>query len=375
MHICHITSAAFPPEEGIGNHIYNISKELIARGHEVTILTRGSWKKTQSDIFDGIQVIKVRFLPIYPFYIHIHGFFVNKIFRSLELQIDIVHIHSPLSPIINTSLPIIATLHTPMLVNSRFIEVDNLRSKATKIMGKFVSYPLEMKLLKRADLVTTVADSVVQELAEYGLNPNEIRVTGNGVDDRLFVPTKKRNMERYILYSGRLGYRKGLFDLVECGTIISNKYPDVSFIIPGKGPLANMLKERVNELGLGNIFKFLGYVERNELIRLYQNATVFIMPSHYESGPLVLVEAMACGVAVVATPVGIVPNLVKHLENGLIIPKKSPEKMAEALSLLLDDEKLRIKLGENARKTVESGWTWDLIAEKLEKCYQSIINL
>ena len=74
MRICMVMSIPFPPEEGIGYHVYNLSKKLIEKGHKVTIITRGSWNKTLREYIDGIEVIKPRFIPIYPFYLHLHEF-------------------------------------------------------------------------------------------------------------------------------------------------------------------------------------------------------------------------------------------------------------------------------------------------------------
>ena len=373
MHICIIMSTPFPPEEGIGNHVYGISAKLIERGHEVTVITRSSSLRSQTDHIDGIDVFRAPFIPVYPFYIHVHGIFINRIFKRLESKFDIVHLHTPLVPLIKTSLPIVTTVHTPMLTDTRFIDVDNLRARIERLMGRFVSYPIELKLLKRADMITTVANSVVQELKAYGLDSNEVRVIENGVDEKIFTPAKNTAESRYILYTGRLGYRKGLFDLVECGKYICERYSDISFVIPGKGLLRGKLLERVKEQGLEGRFKFLGFVEKEELIRLYQNATVYVMPSHYESGPITLLEAMACGAPVISTPVGIAPQLIKNDENGLLVSTNAPEKMAEAVGRLLEDEKLRVKLGINARKTIETGYTWDSVVNKVEKCYQSVI--
>ena len=75
MRICVITSAKLPPEEGIGNYIYNMSKEFIRKGHNVTVITRGSLNKTQKDHFEDIELYKVPFVLLYPFHVHIHGFF------------------------------------------------------------------------------------------------------------------------------------------------------------------------------------------------------------------------------------------------------------------------------------------------------------
>ena len=84
MNICIILSTPIPPEEGIGNYVYNLSKELIKNGHKVTIITRGKFGKTIYEKIDGIQVIKPSYIPLYPFYMKFHGLFLNKVFKSIE---------------------------------------------------------------------------------------------------------------------------------------------------------------------------------------------------------------------------------------------------------------------------------------------------
>ncbi len=76
MKICMVMSTPFPPKEGIGYYTYNLSKQLMKKGHEVVVITRGSWKKTQRDVFDGIEIIRTPFIPIYPFYLQLHKIFV-----------------------------------------------------------------------------------------------------------------------------------------------------------------------------------------------------------------------------------------------------------------------------------------------------------
>jgi len=375
MHICNVISVPFPPEEGIGHYVYGLSTNLIKKGHKVTIITRGSCDKTQREVMEDMEVIRVPFIPIYPIYIHVHGLFVNKMFKSLESQIDIVHIHSPLSPFIKTSLPLMATIHTPMLIDTRFHETTDPRSMIERFMGRFVSYYIELKLLKRADMITTVSNSVAQELGEYGIDPNEITVMANGVDEKIFAPSKNKTEDEYILYTGRLAYRKGLFDLIECGKYICEKYPHVYFVIPGKGILLDKLQKRVEEIGLKDRFKFLGFVDHRRLIQLYQNATVYVMPSHYEGLPTVLLEAMSCGLPVVATAVSGNLDVLSSGKNGVLIPPKSPRKMAETISMLLDDSKMREELGRNARKRIEECYAWDVISNKFLECYESLVGV
>jgi glycosyltransferase involved in cell wall biosynthesis len=375
MKICMLISTPFPPMEGIGYYTYNLSKKLIEKGHEVIVITRGNWKKTQRQVIEGIDVIRVPFVPIYPFYLKIHGIFVNKVLKSLESQIDIVHIHMPLSPLAKTSHPIITTVHTPMLTDFRQVKIKSIFSLFSKISARVISYPLEKKLIQTSDVVTTVSKSVTKELREFYLDSKTINVVENGVDEKFFYPKKEKSEKKikYGMFAGRIDREKGLFDLVECGKYIFKEKPDFYFIIAGKGRDLNKLKNKTKKAGFQEKFIFLGQVDKENLVKLYQDATLFIFPSYHEGLPSVVLEAMSCGLPIIATDVRGNRDLIYHKENGIIIPAGEPKKMAEAINMLLEDEKLREYLGKNARNTIIKKYTWDIAANKMLKCYESLL--
>jgi glycosyltransferase involved in cell wall biosynthesis len=376
MKICMILSVPFPPNEGIGYYTYNLSKKLLEKGHEVVVITRGSFKKTQTEIFDSIEIIRAPYVPIYPFYLKIHGIFVNKVLKSLESNIDLVHIHTPLSPFVKTSLPIITTVHTPMLTDYRQVEIKSIYSLLSKISARFISYPLEKKLIQSSDVITTVTKSVAQELKEFYFDSKSINVVENGVDEKIFYPKKEKSEKsiKYAMFVGRIDREKGLFDLVECGRYICKERPELYFIIAGKGRDLNKLIKKIKNAGLQDRFIFLGQVNKDNLVKLYQNATLFILPSYHEGLPSVVLEAMSCSLPVIVTDVRGNRDLITQGENGIIIPPKEPKKIAEAINMLLGDKKLRQYLGENARNTIIKNYTWDIIANKMLNCYESLIG-
>ena len=134
MKICMVLAVPFPPVEGIGSYTYHLSKKLIEKGHEVVVITRGSWRRLEREFVEGIEVIKVPFVPIYPFYLKIHGRFVNKAFKSLESDIDLIHFHSPLPPLINTTCSKVTTVHTPMLTDYRFVKLESIYSMTSRFL-------------------------------------------------------------------------------------------------------------------------------------------------------------------------------------------------------------------------------------------------
>ena len=374
MKICMVISTPFPPKEGIGYYTYSLSKKLIEKGHEVIVITRGTWNKTQRQVIEGIDVIRVPFVPIYPFYLKIHGIFVNKVLKSLESQIDIVHIHTPLPPLVKTSLPIITTVHTPMLTDYRQVKVKSIFSLFSKISARFISYPLEKKLIQSSDVITTVSKSVAQELREFYLDSKSINEVENGVDEKFFYPKKEKSEKsiKYGMFVGRIDREKGIFDLVECGRYLCKERSEFYFIIAGKGRDLKKLKNKTKKAGIQDKFIFLGQVDKENLVKLYQDATLFIFPSYHEGLPTVILEAMSCGLPIIATDVRGNRDLISAGENGILVPPRSPRKIAEAITTLIDDETLRKRLGKNARETIENRYTWNAVSNKFLKCYESL---
>lgn len=372
MRIAMLISTPFPPEEGIGYYVYNLSKKLIERGHEVTVITRGGYSNVEHFHLDGIEVYKPQFLPVYPFHVHIHKLFVERFFKKLNKEFDIIHIHSPLSPYLNylKGIPTILTVHTSLLEDIRHYQVHNLSAMGQKLTTYVAGYPLMMKLIKHSNVVTTVSSAVAKEIQEYyGRTPI---VVGNAVDERKFYPSDDRVGE-YVLYVGRLDYRKGLIDLIKAAQILKDNIRTIKILIVGTGPLYEYIRAIIRKNDLNNI-ELTGYVPWKRLLWLYRNAEIFVFPSHYEGLPTVVLEAMACGLPVVASDISAHRDVIINGYNGLLSKKGSPDSIAENILTLIENEKLQRKLGKNARKTIEEKFTWDKIGKKFERIYRQTIS-
>jgi len=366
----------FPPEPGgISYYVYNLSKKLTEKGHKVTVITRGSIANSlMEETIDNVRVIHAPFFPVYPLHLWIHGIFVNRLVKLLESEFDIVHLHSPIVPVIKTSLPKITTVHTPMKIDAEHHEIIDFYSLAERLQCSVFYPPEESKLFKASKSLTAVSFSVANELKTYGLDPKKITVLGNGVDERTFTPLySRKSNEQYVLFTGVLRARKGLSDLLECAEYVCALYPGVRFIICGTGPFYGNLDREVQRRRMNENFILLGHVKRDRLIWLYQNATVHCVPSHYEGLPTVLLEAMSCGIPVVATDVGGNKEAITTGVNGFLVPPKAPKVMGKTILRLLKDAELRTRVGKAARRTIEEHYTWDKIADKTLLCYEKVL--
>jgi hypothetical protein len=120
-----------------------------------------------------VEIYRLPYIPLYPFHIAIHGFFVNKLLKQIENQYDVLHIHSPLTPVVKTNLPIICTIHTSLIEDAKNLEVVDVKSIGIKILTRLVSYPLVLKLISKSKLVTTVSYSVKDEIKKYYSSSNK----------------------------------------------------------------------------------------------------------------------------------------------------------------------------------------------------------
>jgi len=144
--------------------------------------------------------------------------------------------------------------------------------------------------------------------------------------------------------------------------------------IVGDGPEKQYLQTLINRKKLQNVH-LIGYLTGQDLIEFYYRADVFVAPSVWEE-PMgfTILEAMASKTPVIATRRGGIPMLVKHGYNGLFVKVRNSKEIASACNKLLEDDELRKKLGENARKTVEEKFTWKQIAQKFNRLYKKLAN-
>ncbi len=188
--------------------------------------------------------------------------------------------------------------------------------------------------------------------------------------------------DRVILFVGRIEPLKGIDTLIQAMTCLDIPIEErpVLAIIGGdpNGDEENLtaemarLQNLVQELSKSEMIIFLGKRGQDTLPYYYSAAEVLVMPSHYESFGMVALEAMACGTPVVASQVGGLAFLVKDGETGFHVPDQDPEALCEKLNILLKDEALKNKMGENAAKYAQT-YAWEHIAHQITAVYHQLL--
>jgi glycosyltransferase involved in cell wall biosynthesis len=379
MRVCLLTSAPFPPGEGLGYHVWNLARQLTRRGHRVSIITRGRMARTTREEREGVTIWRPPFAPIYPFHVHLHGYYVNRLLRQMAGEFDVVNAHTPLPPAIRTSLPLVTTFHSPMRSDTARTVAGGLHGLLVRLQTP-ISQGIETALVRRSQRVSAVAGWVAEELRPYGVDPDQVVVTGNGMEDA-FLESSALPLPResFILSVGRLQVGKGVEELIEAARLVEGTRPGVGlrYVIVGDGPLRANLEEQARRAGLSDCVQFVGQIgadQRPALAALYRRAGMFVLSSHHEGMPTVLLEAMAAGAPVISTAVGGALEVIRDGENGLLTPARAPHALADAILRLAEDEALAARLGCAGRESVRRRYSWDAVSEQYLACYRQAIN-
>lgn len=210
---------------------------------------------------------------------------------------------------------------------------------------------------------------------------SEIEQISGGVDTDFFCPSIKEkeiiNSQQYItvLFLGWIIKEKGILDLLESIYILTQKKGVKYIRLRLVGPVYMDSTELVNVIeryGISEYVEIVGPINSKDLIRNeFNSADIFVFPSLYEGFPVALLEAVSSGLPCVGTEVGGIPDILINEENGLIVPPKSPEKLADALSLLIGNEEMRIRMGNYSRKHALKNYTYSSCLQS----YKSILGI
>lgn len=258
---------------------------------------------------------------------------------------------------------------TPYIVSLRGGDVPGFRPYDFRRYHQLIG-PMLRVIWKNASAV--VANSRgLRELAHDFDSTVEIPVIPNGVNVQNYVPADRTWTPARLLSVGRVVHQKGLDLGLEALAGLKDLAWDWS--IAGDGPQTTRLHERVNQLGLEERVRFLGWQERDQLAVRYQEANLFLFPSRHEGMPNAMLEAMASGLPTVATRVAGSEELVQDGVTGKLVRSEDVPALKESLRQLISDPELRKRMGLAARQRVERDYSWESAAEEYLKILQRTI--
>lgn len=372
----------FPPlGGGAGNVSAYLARHVVNQGVKVAVLTSYFKGLPRYEVLEGYVVHRVPVLRsrVYKCSIYeMFSFVANSIIPSWRLarhfQPDLVHIHSgfPTGPLgywlkMTLGIPYIMTLHggeVPGFLPDEVGTLQDILAPATRIVWN------------AASSVVAVSEGL-RDLSLLSLPSVDIEVIPNGVDCQYFTPPetcREQTGPMRLLFVGRVVRQKGLCYLLDALAEIKAKgSTNWHLKIVGDGPLRPALEQQAAELGLSDQVEFTGWLPFEHVPEEMRAADLFVLPSIVEGMPLVLLQAMACGMPVIATQVPGSVDLVDPGRNGLLVPSKDPLVLAGALASLLGNPGLCEEMGRCSRE-IALTMDWSEIAKAYYALYQNVLS-
>jgi glycosyltransferase involved in cell wall biosynthesis len=274
--------------------------------------------------------------------------------------------------------PLLTTLHHPITVD-RELALAHASSLWQSITQRrwFGFLGMQVRVARTLPAVVTVSQNSRQDIAAFlGVPPERMTVVPVGVDHTVFRPFPDVTPlpGRIMVTSSSDVPMKGLVPLLEAVAKLRTER-DVELTVIGRPSEGGRVDRAITRLGLGDAVRCVSGISDEELARLYGQAQVAVVPSLYEGFSLPAIEAMSCGVAVVATTGGALPEVVgTDGETGLLVPPDDPGALAMAIARLLDDPVLRARLGAAGRERVVHRFTWQVTAAGTAGCYRAVLE-
>jgi len=351
--------------------VHEFAKRLHRSGAKVFVLTIVHSKNDRRlEVRDGIPIIRIKARP---FLLPLNPFRLLNIIRVFS-KADIVHVHAidmfgAFSVLVTKLImkPVVVTVHRADVLPSNSLIWNILRIVAFRI----------------ADAIIVVSKATKKLALNVGAPANKVTIIYNAVDETKFAPKSKALCRqklglprdaKIVLFVGNLIPRKGAEYLIKALPIILTKIPNAILVIVGDGPQRGALEQLVEELNLKSNVFFTGRIPTEKLSLYYGAADVFVLPSLHEGHPMVLLEAMASGLPVIATKVSGNMETVIHGVNGYLVEPKNIHQLAESIIRVLSDNRQIQEFGEASLKIYKERFSEEKQILKLVRVYLRVLK-
>ncbi|UCG61421.1 MAG: glycosyltransferase family 4 protein [Candidatus Zixiibacteriota bacterium] len=293
-------------------------------------------------------------------------------------DIDIIHSHrrkeNVLTGLLKRSRHAEHAVQTVHGASEPFKGIKWLKEKIYAIMNRYVTN-------RYFDHIMPVSDDLKSIISDT-LRRGRLTTIHNSIDLKTVVLTKSASEFRQELglpvdkpvigSAGRMVPVKGFDVFVRAAAKVMAKRPEVSYVLAGEGPLSESLKNLAADLGITDRVRFPGF--REDITDLLNSLDIFVVSSHHEGIPTVLLEAMALGKSVVCTGVGGINEIIEDGLSGILVEPGDAAAIAEACERLLDNADLRLNLGQAARRTVEDRFSSESQAGSIADIYRGLVR-
>ena len=353
---------------------FDYADHLGSLGHDVTIYTSGTEHGLEE--YKNFTVKRFPTIGRYKDLILVRGFKE----QLLKDQPEIIHSHEYFQPItyeaFTTGIPFTFAQHKYYPPRGRL-----------DWLGWNVMEVLAGKGIKReTKLITAISSAAKRFLVEMGVPDKKVEVIPHGVNTRKFTPSnrhgrKNADSKMRLLYVGRFSESKGLPILFEAYRRIHERY-EVDLFLAGGTQVASSTGGRMDkgqneqimsETERGDIV-FLGWVPHSEMPEVFQSADIFVLPSLREPFGVSILEAMSCGIPVIATNVGGIPDIIDNEVDGLLVEPENLRQLEKAILTLLEDETMRRRLREKALEKIQNKFDYEVVARRHLDIYRRTIE-
>jgi glycosyltransferase involved in cell wall biosynthesis len=347
-----------PQAGGAETHLHETFGRLACWGHEVTVLASGFPGGPPVEALDGMEVHRVG--SRMTFGLHV-PFAIKSLLRgrSFDIQVEDLNKVPMYLPAWNGTQTVLLVHH--LFGTTAFQEASFPMAATTWLMEKTI--PRAFRGLP----VVAVSESTARDLRARGMTESAIEVIPNGVDLQLFrpEPDSVRFPEPTILYLGRLKRYKRIDLIIRAVAALKQDGFGVRLLVGGKGDHEGILKSLVDDLEIGDLVRFLGYVSEEDKIEAYQRAWVHVLTSPKEGWGISILEAAACGTPSIASDAPGLRDAVRDGTTGVLVPHGDVPRLASQLRGLLSSDTRREDMGRAARELARE-FSWDASARRME---------
>jgi glycosyltransferase involved in cell wall biosynthesis len=389
---------------GQGVYIKYLSKALVEAGHEVDVISgppyphldpRVSLIELPSlDLFaNGLRSLRPRHLKsltnIIEWTSKLTGGFAEpytfgrravKFLRANRQRYDLVHDNQSLSygmlEIQAMGIPLVTTLHHPITSDLRIALRAARRWYQRLLIRRWHSFlRMQKKVVGRLENIVTVSERSRLDIAEdFDIHVEGVGLVYNGIDTEEFrpLPDVSRRPWRLMATASADAPLKGLRFLLKAYARLLERYPQLELLVVGQPRPGGDTERLLQRLGLAGKVQFVSGISTAQMVRYYAEATMAVVPSVYEGFGLPAGEAMACGVPVVSTDGGALPEVVG--DAGVVVPAANVNELAAAITALLEDPARREALGRAGRKRIDELFCWRVTAGQMTGYYREVLS-
>jgi glycosyltransferase involved in cell wall biosynthesis len=394
MKIC-LISNLYPPNVlgGAEVSVKKVSEELVKKGHEVIVITT-PFSENDVEIINGVKIYQVKPLNLYEIYHHPNqSMLLKPLWHIIDLwnpyderiienilkteNPDVVHIHnfkglslSSFAPAKSLKIPLVFTAHDYSLVCMRanLLNSSGEICKNPSALCKIYNQIQKHLAKNKVDLLISPSQFVINKLKSNGLFKDvKSKKIPLGIELKDNEKFEKDYSQTNILYVGNLGEHKGVHILLKAFRKIENM--NIRLDIVGKGLCSEKLKSMSEN---DNRIKFHDFLEGKELIKMYQQANLTVVPSiWYDNSPMVIYESFSCRTPVIGSKIGGIPELIEDGFNGYLFEAGNVNELQKLLENLIDSPETLKKLEQGTYESVQR-YTMDNHIKQLETEYQKL---